>query len=34
LTARQIAEEAMNITADICIYTNKNLVIEELNNNG
>jgi ATP-dependent protease HslVU (ClpYQ) peptidase subunit len=24
----------MNLTADICIYTNKNLVIEELNNNG
>ncbi|MCG3118935.1 MAG: ATP-dependent protease subunit HslV [bacterium] len=34
LTARQIVEEAMAITADICIYTNKNLVIEELNNNG
>lgn len=33
LTARQIVEEAMSITADICIYTNKNLVIEELNNN-
>jgi ATP-dependent HslUV protease subunit HslV len=32
LPARQIVEEAMNITADICIYTNKNLVIEELNN--
>lgn len=31
LTARQIVEEAMNITADICIYTNKNLIIEELN---
>ncbi len=31
LTARQIAEEAMSITADICIYTNKNLVLEELN---
>lgn len=30
LTARQIVEEAMCITADICIYTNKNLVIEEL----
>ena len=32
LPARQIVEEAMNITADICIYTNKNLVIEELYN--
>lgn len=31
LSARQIVEEAMNIAADICIYTNKNLVIEELN---
>jgi len=30
LTSRQIAEEAMAIAADICIYTNKNLVIEEL----
>jgi ATP-dependent HslUV protease subunit HslV len=30
LTARQIVEEAMGIAADICIYTNKNLVIEEL----
>lgn len=30
LTARQIAEESMAIAADICIYTNKNLVIEEL----
>jgi len=30
LTARQIVEEAMAIAADICIYTNKNLVIEEL----
>src|SRR6187431_1369450 len=30
LTARQIAEEAMGIAADICIYTNPNLTIEEL----
>ena len=30
LTARQIAEEAMSIAADICIYTNPNLTIEEL----
>jgi len=30
LTTRQIVEEAMSITADICIYTNKNLVLEEL----
>jgi ATP-dependent HslUV protease subunit HslV len=30
LNARQIAEEAMSIAADICIYTNPNLTIEEL----
>ena len=30
LTARQIAEESMSIAADICIYTNPNLTIEEL----
>jgi ATP-dependent HslUV protease subunit HslV len=30
LTARQIAEEAMRIAADICIYTNPTLTIEEL----
>ena len=30
LDARQIASEAMGIAADICIYTNPNLTIEEL----
>ncbi|MDH5572726.1 MAG: ATP-dependent protease subunit HslV [Gammaproteobacteria bacterium] len=30
LSAREIAEKALNIAADICIYTNHNLVIEEL----
>ena len=30
LSARQIAEEAMKIAADICIYTNRNLIFEEL----
>lgn len=30
LDARQIAIEAMRIAADICIYTNPNLTIEEL----
>jgi ATP-dependent HslUV protease subunit HslV len=30
LNARQIAEEAMAIAADICIYTNTQLTIEEL----
>ncbi len=30
LTARQIAEKAMAIAAKICIYTNENIVYEEL----
>jgi ATP-dependent HslUV protease subunit HslV len=30
LNARQIAEESLNIAADVCIYTNHNLVFEEL----
>src|SRR6188474_16412 len=30
LSAREIAEESMRIAADICIYTNPNLTIEEL----
>src|SRR6476619_2458038 len=30
LDARHIAEEAMRIAGDICIYTNPNLTIEEL----
>ncbi len=30
LDARQIAQEAMAIAADICIYTNQSLTIEEL----
>ena len=30
LSARQIVEKGLNIAADICIYTNRNLVIEEL----
>lgn len=30
LTARAIAEKAMDIAADICIYTNKSIVFEEL----
>ena len=30
LSARQIAEEAMKIAADICIYTNPHLTVEEL----
>jgi len=31
LDARGIVERALNIAADICIYTNRNLTIEELN---
>ncbi|GAK58537.1 ATP-dependent protease subunit HslV [Candidatus Vecturithrix granuli] len=30
LNAREICEEAMKIAASICIYTNENLVIEEI----
>ena len=30
LDARQIAEEAMRIAADICVYTNDRLTIEEI----
>ncbi|MFW5769051.1 MAG: HslU--HslV peptidase proteolytic subunit, partial [Spirochaetota bacterium] len=29
-TARQIAEKALKIAGRICIYTNENLVVEEL----
>jgi len=29
-SAREIAEKAMDIASDICIYTNKSLVFEEL----
>ena len=30
LDARAIAERALNIAADICIYTNRNITIEEI----
>ncbi|HLM52086.1 MAG TPA: HslU--HslV peptidase proteolytic subunit, partial [Pseudoxanthomonas sp.] len=30
LDARAIAVEALNIAGDICIYTNRNVVVEEL----
>ena len=30
LPAREITERALNIAADICIYTNRNITIEEL----
>ena len=31
LDARTIVEKGLKIAADICVYTNSNLVIEELN---
>ena len=33
LSAREIVEKGLNIAADICVYTNHNLVIEELDSN-
>ncbi|MGZ8217665.1 ATP-dependent protease subunit HslV [Methylomagnum sp.] len=30
LSAREIVEKSLNIAADICIYTNRNLTVEEL----
>ena len=30
LSARDVAEEAMKIAADICIYTNENITVKEL----
>ena len=30
LGAREIAEKALEIAADICVYTNRNVVVEEL----
>jgi len=30
LSALEIAEEALNIAADICIYTNKSIIVEEV----
>ena len=30
LDAKSIVERALNIAAEICIYTNRNLVIDEL----
>lgn len=31
LSAKEIVKEALNVAGDICIYTNKNITIEELN---
>jgi ATP-dependent HslUV protease subunit HslV len=30
LSAREIVEKSLHVAADICIYTNHNLTIEEL----
>ena len=30
LTLRQVAEQAMEIAASICIYTNRQVTVEEL----
>src|SRR5690242_7607919 len=30
LSARELVEKSLNIAADVCIYTNRNLTIEEL----
>jgi ATP-dependent HslUV protease subunit HslV len=30
MNARSITETALNIAGDICIYTNRNLTLEEL----
>ncbi|MRX70585.1 ATP-dependent protease subunit HslV [Bacillus lacus] len=30
LTAREIAEAALNIAGEICVYTNQNIIVEEL----
>lgn len=30
LTAKEIAEESLRIAADICIYTNDNIIVEEI----
>ncbi len=34
LGAREIAERSLNIAADICIYTNRNLIVDELRQAG
>ncbi|BDP73356.1 hypothetical protein EfmAA96_11410 [Enterococcus faecium] len=30
MSAKEIAENALNIAADICIFTNHNIIVEEL----
>jgi len=29
LSAKEIAENALNIAADICVFTNHNIIVEE-----
>ena len=29
-SAKEVAKESLNIAADVCIYTNHNIVIEEI----
>ena len=31
LSAKEIANESLKIAADVCIYTNHNIVVEEIN---
>ena len=31
MTAEEMVRESLNIAADVCIYTNHNLVIEKVN---
>ena len=30
LSARDIAEKSLHIAADICVYTNHNVIVEEI----
>ncbi|MBQ4404431.1 MAG: hypothetical protein II857_08480 [Selenomonadaceae bacterium] len=30
MTAAQIAKESLSIAADICVFTNRNIILEEL----
>ena len=32
LSAEEIARKAMQIAADICVYTNESLIVEQINN--
>jgi ATP-dependent HslUV protease subunit HslV len=30
MSAKEIAESALNIAADICVFTNHNIIVEEM----